>query len=184
MSVQRGFAQRKNNVVDLVPVYNDNSLWNSTYLLNIDPRNCSQFNVDLTGLQTETSNQGSLHGAHDDNNALLERLSVHGIISTPSGIPLIFFAIIVDPSFAALYPGLEFTVNFIRGDQDNDICVDVFPNAALDSESTTDNYTDSVMTPLRGFAENNVQSLTLRSNGKQFVVVSSGPVSWSTPRWC
>ena len=57
MSVQRSFAQRNNNVVNLVPEMPTSGYWsgeNETYLLNIDPRNGSVFKVDLTDLDTNS----------------------------------------------------------------------------------------------------------------------------------
>ena len=91
-----------------------------------------------------------------------------------SNVPVVYFAIIVNPTIATAYPGLEFTVNFLRGNQDSDTCVDVFPDATL-----TDYYKVDLLSPQGGFSTFNIQSLTMKSDGERFNVISSGPVMWS-----
>ena len=166
MSVQRSFAQRNNNVVNLAPGEKVTSgTWNNTYLLNIDPRNGSVFKVDLTGLDTI------------DND--LNNVDVFGKLRNEEDIPVVYFAVIIDPTIATAYPGLEFTVNFLRGDQNANTCVDVYPDATL-----TESYKADLLSPQRGFDLFNIQSLTMKSDGERFNVISSGPVMWSAGyRW-
>ena len=169
MSVQRSFAQRNNNVVNLVPEMATSGYWYETYLLNIDPRNGSVFNVDLIPLTLTRTNL-----------TVTNQVDVEGYLNSTS-IDGIEFAIIVDPTIAKTYPGLEFTVNFINTDynlEDNNTFVSVCPDATLTGEG--DEY--YIHSPLYGFDWSTTQSLTFKSNGSKFTVISSGPTSWF--KWC
>ena len=75
-------------------------------------------------------------------------------------------------AFAQRYPGLEFTVMFTRHPSDNNRVTVYFMDGMAD-----------IITPV-DFPQGSVDiifSLTLRSNGTRFTVVSSGPTSWAYP---
>ena len=165
MSVQRSFAQRKNNVVNLVPEMATSGYWDGSYLLKVDPTNCSVFNVDLSGLDATPYDINSIDS--------------YGRIRNTNGVDVIWFAVIVDPTIAALYPGLEYTVNFLRGSANSDICINVHPIATLNDSAASD-----MLSPQRVFRSNHIQSLTMKSNGTTFAVISSGPSLWSINYWC
>jgi hypothetical protein len=162
MSVQRRFAQRNNNVVDLVPVKDASGNWSSrTYLLKIDPRNCSTFNVDLRELEYLERN-------------IYNRCTAYGDIDDYNDCPVIYFAVIVDPAIAVTYPGLEYTINFNGYDDVNwNTCVNVFYNATLTGDSEAD-----IMSPVGGFDYRHTQSITMKSNGIKFTVLAAGPFTW------
>ena len=169
MSVQRSFAQRNNNVVNLVPERPTSGYWDGYYLLNIDPTTCSIFNVDVSQLETDGTYRVDPtvdRFGYTNNNITRHR---------------IYTAIILDPTVASSYPGLEFTVNFINTDynlEDNNTFVSVCPDATLTGEG--DEY--YIHSPLYGFDWSTTQSLTFKSNGTKFTVISSGPTSWN--KWC
>ena len=162
MSVQRSFAQRNNNVVNLVPERPTSGYWDGYYLLNIDPTTCSIFNVDVSQLETDGTYRVDPtvdRFGYTNNNITRHR---------------IYTAIILDPTVASSYPGLEFTVNFVDTSGDNNASVSVYPTATL----TTDGHIDEMISPFDGFLSSNIQSLTLKSNGTFFAVVSSGVTPW------
>ena len=161
MSVQRSFAQRNNNVVDVVPERPTSGYWEDTYLLKIDPTSCSIFNVDVSQLET------------DGTYGLDSTINRYGYTNTSQTVPRIYTAIILDPTVASRYPGLEFTVNFVVTSE-NDASVSVYPTATL----TTNGHIDQMISPFYGFNSSNIQSLTLKSNGTFFAVVSSGVTPW------
>ena len=131
-------------------------------MLNIDPGYGSVFNVDLSGVSTNNQN-------------ILNCLNAFGQLST-STVPVASFAIIVNPIIASSYPGLEFTVNFQRSaGVNNQTCVRVWANS-----TATGSYDADLVSPQHSYNVFNNTTLTLRSNGTHFTVVSSGPVSWSS----
>ena len=161
MSIQRSFAERKNNVVNVVPELPTSGYWDGTYLLKIDPTSCSTFNVDISQLET------------DGTYTMDPTISLVGRTDANRSVPQIFSAIILDPTIASKYPGLEFTVNFVDTN-DNDASIRVYPTATLDD----DGYIGEMISPFYGFNKSNIQSLTLKSNGTFFAVVSSGVTPW------
>ena len=169
MSVQRSFAQRNNNVVDLVPVKATSGYWNGHYLLNIDPRNCSTFNVDLTVLDITNTD-----------NSFINQVDVEGYLTNVTNADGIDFAIIVDPTIATSYPDLEFTVNFVNTNYNLDS--NTFVSVCADATLIDDGNEKYMRSPLRGFDWSTTQSLTFKSNGTKFTVISSGPTSWN--KWC
>ena len=174
MSVQRSFAQRKNNALDLVPVMDTSGYWSEqcdNYLLKIDPTNCSVFNVDVTELDYYNVNY-------------FNRITAAGYINdeNSSNIRQVVFAMIVDPTIATTYPGLEFTVNFLNSNS-NTLSIGIFTNATLNGNGDG----AKVLSPIYGYLNGTrIQSLTLKSNGAKFVVVSSGPSPWTSGNinWC
>ena len=90
---------------------------------------------------------------------------------TPVNDYYVFF-ITSAQAFAQRYPGLEFTVMFTRHPSDTNRVTVYFMDGMRD-----------IITPV-GFPQYDVDtifSLTLRSNGTSFTVVSSGPTSWVYP---
>jgi hypothetical protein len=149
--------------VDLVPTLGTSGFLNDKYLLNIDPRYGSVFNVDLGGLSTNNRDIGTC-------------LNAFGQITTSNNVPVVSFAIIVNPIIASSYPGMEFTVNFQWSEGVNiRTCVRVWPNPTV-----TEEYDGDLVSPQYSYYAFYNTTLTLRSNGSHFTVVSSGPVSWSS----
>ena len=167
-SVQRSYAQRNTNVVEVVPTLATSGYWNGYYLLNIDPRYGSVFNVTL-----DASTQGYPITFTEGNC----RLNNRGQIPTgPQTVPVVYFVNIVDPKVAALYPGLEYTINFTWTEViSTQTCIDIYPNATL-----TSYYDYDMLSPVGGYASFYTQSITLKSDGKNFNVIASGPSSWSS----
>jgi len=161
-SIKREFAQRNTNVTTVVPVLND-----GYYYLNIDPRYSSVFTVDLTKI---TSESGQTVDTPDTSiiagDAPYIRLTNQYVY---------YFLLNVDSSIAKNYPGLEFTIFFKNakyvshtGDSWISFYSKVFPTNECD-----------VFTSRYMLAYYNTLSLTLRSDGDNFSIVSSGPQAWS-----
>ena len=163
MSVQRSFAQRKNNVVDLVPEMDTSGYWDGTYLLKVDPTNCSVFNVDLRGLDSDTTDRS-------------DTVSAYGNVRDDNNVPVVYFVVIINPAIALAYPGLEFTINF-NGYQDVNwnTCVDVYYDATLTDYSDVD-----ILSPVGGFDGRDTQSITMKSNGIKFTLLAAGPFTWGS----
>ena len=174
MSVQRSFAQRNNNVVNMVPEKATNDLspyWNdrNAYLLKIDPRHASVFNIDVTVLDT------------GNNYSRSNRIDHRGILHSEVDVPKIETALIIDPTIASAYPGLEFTINFINTDynlEDEDTSVSVCLTATLTGNRNNIGEDVFIISPIYGYNYSIIQSITLKSIGQSFTVISSGKAPW------
>jgi len=156
-SVVRSFAQRDTNVISVTPVLKTSGNWNGYNALTIDPRYASVFNVDLSGVTTDTV-------------TISNRVDVQGQLGTYTSKPIVYTYLDIDPKLASVYPGLEFTVNFNWSNG-----VDFFTYISL----YPNNDDCDVLSPGATFNNFYTASVTLRSNGKRFGVVASGPVTWS-----
>jgi len=153
-----------NQVKKLIPDYTV-FYWSSNYgILRINPTYTSTFVVDLstaTAIYNDTVNN---------------RVDVYGQINTYSNVDFYYFVFVVDPSIAVDYPGLEYTVHF-KNLLKNNCFVGVYPNETLTAYSGDPDF----LSPGGAFDSNfETVSITLKSDGVKFIVVSSGPVSWST----
>jgi hypothetical protein len=164
-SVQRSYDQRNNTVSSVTPVHQTTGYWDGYTVLQIDPRHSHVFTVDLssTACQQATSSQ-----------LIANRLNAQGEILTSVTANVVYLVLVVDPAIAVAYPGLEFTIHFHTPSLNN-TCVDIYPQATL----TSSGGTCDLFSPVYMFGDYDSGSITLRSNGTQFKVVSSGPVSWS-----
>lgn len=137
MSIQRSFAQRNSNILELTPTGDCSGV---EYLdLQMDPVNSPTVNVDVRGV-------------NPDGNTYL-------------------FNIVYDTTLAAKYPGLEFTVFFDSFNSSD-------ANGNYVRVTTTDQLNN--ITSSYGFADKYTQvlSVTLKSNGRIFSVVSAGNGYW------
>jgi len=166
-SVSRSFAQRNTNEINVIPVYQESGEWNEYDALTIDPRYASVFNVDLSGFQYVTG--------WDVN----DRLDVYGKVNdTYTSPPIAYSYLNIDSGIATAYPGLQFTINFNWSEGDDyQSFVSLYVNADPRGPHAGDEA--DILSPGDTFNNFYTASVTIRSNGTRWVVVSSGPVTWS-----
>jgi len=154
-SILAQYAQRPPRDTMVVPVVPKN---NGELL--IDPRHSSLFTVDLSTL-IPTANQ----------TILITSLNRHtGGVNIPAMNQNVYYVrITTDPAIAVAYPGLEYTVYFSLPTWTTNTVVSVY----------YDNDSCDILSPLDAFNNYLKQSITLKSDGKTFSVVSSGPQAWS-----
>ena len=158
-SVSRSFAQRNTNEINVIPVYQESGEWNGYDALTIDPRYASVFNVDLSGFQ---------YVSGDVN----DRLDVYGKVNSYTSSPIAYSYLNIDSGIAAAYPGLQFTINFNYSEGvDYSSYVSLYVNPNKDEAD--------ILSPGETFNNFYTASVTIRSNGTRWGVVSSGPVTWS-----
>ena len=106
--------------------------------------------------------------------SITNRVDVYGGIHPNNNRQFYYFAFNLDQTIAVKYPDLEFTVYFINS-PNRQCYVGVYPDAT----STSNNGPD-MLSPGDAFnvGFDNV-SITLKSDGTRFRVVSSSPVTWS-----
>ena len=153
MSVKREFAQRAMTKVEEVKVVNDGGTLN----LNLDPTYCNMFNVNLDGLESYNENIVRPYDYGDSS-------GVPHAINTD----VYYFKLNVDNTLAAVYPGLEFTIFFTTPN---------FFNATI--SLYYDNDSSDILSPVNALNYYRDISVTLKSNGKRFSVISSGPRAWA-----
>jgi hypothetical protein len=169
-SVLSSYSQRDNNVTNVTPVtITSGNGWDGYQQLDIDPRYCQMFNVDVSLADTSTE-------------TITSRLSAYGTIVTVT-VPVAYFVVTIDPKYAALYPGREITLNFNRNGVSYTLCVDVYPTANVSANIINVTGCD-LLSPPAGFDNRETQTLKLKSNGTSFVPISSGPVTWSSAWDC
>jgi len=149
-----------NNAIALTPDYSNN-YWGDYGLLTIDPTLSNTFIVDFH--ESPFGFTGSIN----------YRIDVYGIINTNNNRKFYYFAFNLDQTIAVKYPGLEFTVYFINP-PDNRCYVGVYPDA-----TPTSFHGPDMLSPGNAFDAGFDVSITLKSDGTRFRVVSSSPVSWS-----
>ena len=158
-SVLAQYAQRPPRDTTVVPVVptGDGELL-------IDPRHSSLFTVDLSTLSPDTNNTIQVPDVN------------HHVTGTnmPAASQSVYYVYITtDPAVAVAYPGLEYTVYFSLPTWTTNTVVSVY----------YDNDSCDILSPLDGFDNYKKQSMTLKSDGKTFSVVSSGPQAWSYGRY-
>jgi len=119
-----------NNVTQLVPDYSVPYWINgpSHYgVLRIDPTHTSSFTVDLSEANVTYTD------------GISNTVDVYGQIHSYSNRPFYYFAFVVDPEIAVNYPGLEYTVHFIRNSVPYNTYVGVYANATLTSNDEDSN---------------------------------------------
>ena len=154
-SVLSQYAQRPARDTTVVPVVPSNS-----GELVIDPRHSSLFTVDLSTLEPDTNEEIPLPNNNhyvDGNDMPAANQSIYHVYIT------------TDSAVAVAYPGLEYTVFFTLPNWTNNTVVSVY----------YDNESCDILSPVDGFYNYKKQSITLKSDGKTFSVVSSGPQAWS-----
>ena len=74
------------------------------------------------------------------------------------------------------FPGLEFTVTFNRENLNYDDCIGVYAN----SSATNDNDYGDILSPVGAIGTHGCVSVTLKSDGSRFNILSTGPLLWSS----
>ena len=156
-SVLAQYAQRPPRDTTVVPV-----VPKSDGELLIDPRHSSLFTVDLSGGTLSPSSNETIDLPNANHHTT-------GTNMPATGQRVYYVYITTDPTIAVAYPGLEYTVYFTLPIWTQNRAVSVF----YDTES------DDIFSPVDGFWSYKNQSITLKSDGKTFSVVSSGPQAWS-----
>lgn len=164
-SIKREYAQRNTNVTTVVPVINTSHT--TYYNINIDPRYSSVFTVDLTTITPQSGiNVSTPNTSTNTGDAPYLNLSNQYVF---------YFLLNLDSSMAKNYPGLEFTIFFKNarhitnaGESWISFYSKVFPTTECD-----------IFTSRYMLSSYNTLSVTLRSDGDSFTVVSSGPQAWS-----
>ena len=182
MSVYRTFAQRNNNNTSVVPEY-AGVLPNSSNLgpySGIDLYNCGVYNLTIPNVQ----NGGGIYcidlsGNDSSGNPLNVGGQLRSLINNSNYIPAIAFGVTV-PYNAAYAPGLEFTVFFknipydrINGPPFLTLGIVAFNGAPIP-------YIFSAPVP-QVLGPNINASVTFKSDGQNFNIVSSGPAGWLGP---
>jgi hypothetical protein len=174
MSVQRSFAQRNNNLLQIVPEYvtvlpETNISGCSLYVLNVPDNRTPTFYVDL--------------GSYDTCGNLL---NVDGLFypAVPSGdgfetINIVSFILNIENS-AASVPGHEFTIFFKNLPIDRLTGAPLLTLGLISSMEMMGPPLPYILSPpfppLMGSSIS--PSITLKSDGENFNVMSSGPAGW------
>ena len=175
-SVVRSFAQRNNNVNQITPQFagilpNTDISGAALYALNIPVANVQNPNgvyyVDLSGVDMS----GSLLNV----GGLFYPFAPNGDTLTP--ISIITFAINA-PVQASYFPGMEFTI-FFRNIPFNRLPGPPLLTVGIVSQVNGPPFPYIVSPPFPSRVGANVYpSITLKSDGTNFNVVSSGPAGW------
>ena len=172
-SVQRAYAQRNVNnssVTTVVPTFVD-TLPNESFPLNLQDVNV--YSLDFPNVQHGSTFVVDM-SAKDSSGDLL---NVNGIFSiNDASANIITFAIDMS-NVAVLYPGLEFTVFFKNPPLDRVQGFPILTIGLLALDGAPIPYIFSPPLPSL-YSPNIYQSLTFKSDGANFNVVSSGPAGW------
>lgn len=175
-SVQRTFMQRNNNISQIIPTFVD-------ILPNIDSSGSTAlYNLNINNLQFKN---GIYYVDMSDVDSSGNLLNVDGVFyplvpegNTLTPINIITFALNFQVS-ASNYPGLEITIFF------KNIPIDRLTNApflTIGINSIIDNQIPIpyiVSPPFPNLVGPGISpSITLKSDGTNFNVVSSGPAGW------
>jgi len=177
-SIQRTFAQRHTNMIQIVPEYTDYVNTNGpaidissvVYTLNLPSAQFTggDFFVDLSGVDTS----GNLLDVSDG-------VFVSHLNSDVSANLLLFH--VNAPVNPGSYPGLEFTIYFRNIPIDRiEYGAGPIPLFSIGLVQT-DTPIPYIMTPVLPAilnSPNTTQSVTFKSDGINFNVVSSGPAGW------
>jgi hypothetical protein len=175
MSVSRSFAQRDNNVNKIVPVFIDT--------FDFEPRisGCSHYNLSVPNAQF-VKGQYYVDMSGVDTSGNLIDLSGQFYSSVDEGLYIntVCFSV-EDPVNPAVYPGLEFTITFknIPYNRITEIPIPLLTIGLIkrDSDPVFPYILSPPFPPL--LAPNSVNvSVTFKSDGENFNVVSSGPAGW------
>ena len=150
-----------NNAIALTPNFSFNQNWDGYGVLIIDPTLSNTFTVNLDGLTPKYTNQ-----------TIDNRVDVEGRIQAYLG-DLYYFAININQELAVQNPGLEFTV-FFNNPPTSSCYVGVYPDTSSNSSEGAD-----LLSPGNALAYFPYVTITLKSDGSRFRVVSTSPGFWS-----
>ena len=170
MSVQRTYSQRNTNVTQLIPVFMEKS---DCAVPFGDLSNVSHYHLNITNLQ----NVGGVYYVDlADVDSSGNPLDFTGTVSDTANI--INFGVDISVN-AALYPGLEVTVFFRNPPDPNTLTRPPLLSIGFFSVNSGSSAPYIVSPPVPWLTVPSVsQSLTFKSDGAKFNVVSSGPAGW------
>ena len=176
MSVQRYFAQRNNNVTQIVPEkYSDSlSFFNIT--------NAAIYTLNITNAQFVGGIYYVDLSAPDSSGNTLDFNGTFASLADPSGnIPTIIFAVNIETP-ASAYPGLELTLSF-KNIPFNSLpgipllTIGIISASSLAGDTIPLPYI--VSPPFPPIAGQSISpNITLKSDGDNFDVAASGPAGW------
>lgn len=171
MSVQRTFAQRNGNVTQVIPQYQG-------IAPNTDISGAAIYSVTIPTLEyTKGSYFVDLSGADLSGNLLNFNGEFYPFFpggSSQSPITTILFSVNI-PTSASVYPGLEFTLTFRNLPYDRFSHPPLLTIGLIGQGAPFPYITSPPFPPL---ATSGTQSVTFKSDGNTFNVVSSGPAGW------
>jgi hypothetical protein len=170
MSVQRAYSQRNNNLTQIIPVFMERSPCSVPFG---DLSGVSHYHVNIPNLQ----NVGGVYYVDlADVDSSGNPLDFTGTANDTANI--INFGVDISVN-ATLYPGLEVTVFFKHPPSLNTLTRAPLFSIGLFSVDTATPTPYIVSPPVPWFTVPTVsQSLTFKSDGAKFNVVSSGPAGW------
>ena len=176
MSVQRYFAQRNNNVTQIVPERISSPPPSPTSITN-----CALYRLSISKAQfVGGSYYVDLSGLDTSGNAIYLDGEFRSYLN-PSGpyIYIVSFVIDIDTP-ATAYPGLEFTLSFknVPGVSGGRLqTIGIVSQDALDNDSSAPYILSPPFPPFLGGSSGS-SSITLKSDGFNFDTVASGPSGW------
>jgi hypothetical protein len=176
MSIQRTFAQHNNNKTSLLPVrYSENLTFGNIENAAIYTINISKAEY-VGGIYTVDFSQPDSSGnVLDLSGTFTSFTDISGFIPP---ISIVCFVLNID-TVASAYPGKEITIFFknIEFLFENFLTIGILSSSSLNEETIPLPYIVSPpFPPIAGTKIN--PSLTLKSDGENFNVVSSGPAGW------
>jgi len=174
MSIQRAYAQRNNNVTQLIPEFN--TFLPSTGNPFGDISGVALYNLNLTDAEFIGGIYYVDLAGNDTNGRLLDASGVLKPVSQTVNVllPMITFQIQA-PVAAALYPGMEFTIFFKNFPPINGF--PFFTIGIVKPNGAPIPYIVSPPAPVLTGPNIN-SSVTLKSDGTSWNVSSSGPAGW------
>lgn len=184
-SVQSRYAQRNNNNIQVIPEYVSNTTAAGVFL---DFSDVATYVIPMPDVQ----NSGGIFyvdmGSVDSSNNPLDvsgLVKVHGVTNTVKSSIIVFD--VSGPLPAAFCPGLEFTIFFTNipyarlhpitiGSPPNQLTYGLITIAITNNKITHAPYVYSAILPT--LFTDVIQSVTFKSDGKHYNIVSSGPQGW------
>jgi hypothetical protein len=181
MSVQRTFAQHNNNKTSLLPVRYSENLDLSGIIVNIS--NAAIYTINISKAEyvggihiVDLSQPDSSGNVIDVSGTFTTFTDLSGVI--PS-IPIVCFVLNID-TVASAYPGKEITIFFknILSLEIPFVTIGILANTLFTEEETIP-FPYIVSPPFPPLVGPGISSsITLKSDGDKFNVVSSGPAGW------
>ena len=168
MSVQRAYAQRNGNNNQIIPVY-------AGMLPNTFINNCAVYTLNLPTVQNVKGiYYVDLSGVDLSGNLLDVAGTFQSLDLSSNSINIIAFAINV-PAPASYYPGLEFTI-FFKNIPFDRLINQILTIGIVSFSGAPIPYI--VCPPVPAAIAPVSPSITLKSDGSDYNVVSSGPAGW------
>jgi hypothetical protein len=175
MSVTRTFAQRDNNVNKIVPAFIENFT-----IEGGDISGCSYYNLSLPNAQfVKGQYYVDMSGVDTSGNLIDLSGQIFALDNESSYIQIVCFNV-EDPVNPAFYPGLEFTITFKNIPYNRFDGPPLLTIGIVKGGDSGNRFPYIVSPPFPPVVvENSVNvSVTFKSDGENFNVVSSGPAGW------